>query len=487
MKILNAYKSLSLPVKATFWFTICNFILKAISFITVPLFARYLSTEEYGIVSVYNSYQQIFMIFATLELSMGAYQRGIIKFKEQICLFTQSIQMLWSFITAVLFIVVFTFRGIFIHLTDTNITILTLMFVYFLVQPAYECWVNRKRFSYDYKSVVFFTIVFTLFVTLIPLGCIIFIDQKAILRIASTLIVQIIFCLPFYLKNINFKRASKNKDLIKGHIKFALSFQLPLLFHSLSYFILAQSDRIMIGAMVGKSEAAIYSVAYSLSNVVIIFQTSINQVLKPWRYQMMEKREYGLISNITNMLLLFFGIFLLLFILIAPEVMKLLFNESYYEAVWTIPPITLSVYFMFLYSIFTDIESYFYKTKYIMYGSVVCAVINIILNYFGIIYFGYISCGYATLISYVIFAIMHYVFMSKSCDESGINTHIFNKKIIIFLSISYIVLTLIFVIIYQIILIRYLIVFVIIILCIFNRKKIYFLVKNIKQSRIDKQ
>ena len=42
----TVYKNLALPLKASLWFTICNFILKAISFITVPLFTRYLSTEE---------------------------------------------------------------------------------------------------------------------------------------------------------------------------------------------------------------------------------------------------------------------------------------------------------------------------------------------------------------------------------------------------------------------------------------------------------
>ena len=482
-KYKEKYKNVPLTVKATFWFTMCNFILKGISFVTVPLFAKYLSTEQYGVISVYNSYQQLFFIFATLELSMGAYQRGIIKYKDHLNLFTQSIQVIWSTITVTLFILVFTFQDVFINLTDTNITILTLMFTYFLVQPAYECWISKKRFNYEYKIVVYLTIIFSLLVTLIPLAFVIFIKQTAIVRITTILIVQIIFCLPFYFKNIKIQEIIKNRLEVKKHIKFAIMFQLPLVIHSLSYLVLAQSDRIMIGEMVGKSEAALYSVAYSLSSVIIIFQTSINQVLRPWRYQKMEAKEYKSISNITNILLIIIGVLILLFILVAPEVMQLLFNTDYYYAVWTIPPVSLSVYFMFLYSVFTDIESYFCETKYIMYASIVCAIVNLVLNYFGILYLGYISCGYATLISYVLFAVMHYIFMVKSCKKSGVKREIFNKRVIIALSSLYIILMIVFVMIYPYVIMRLIFLLLILLICFFKKNRIITIFKLLRNRR----
>lgn len=472
MNLVKKYKLMSLPIKASMWFTVCNFILKAISFITVPLFARYLSTEEYGISSIFASYQQIFLIFATLELSLGAYQRGILKFKNDIKLFTSSLQLLSSFITAILFILVLLFNDFFIKLTNMNINILSVMFAYFLVQPAYNCWINKKRFNYDYKPVVISTILFTFLSTVISLIAVIYIKKTAIVRIISMLIVQILFCLPFYLNNMNFKQMYLNRFKIKKYWIYMLNFQLPLVIHSLSFLVLAQSDRIMIGRLIGNSEAALYSVAYSLSNVAIIFQTSINQVLKPWRYQKMELKEYSVLRNITNLLLILFGILILMFILVAPEVMKFLFNDSYYEAVWTIPPVTVSIFFMFLYNIFTDIESYFSKTKYIMYASLICAIFNIVLNYIGINLWGYISCGYTTLISYILFAILHYYFMNKVCRLQGISNSIFNKKFIVTISIILVFLMVIFTCTYNNMLLRYFIFFILLLVCIMKRTPI---------------
>ena len=49
MNITSKYRSLSVQAKAALWFTICSFLQKGISFITVPIFTRLMSTEEYGI------------------------------------------------------------------------------------------------------------------------------------------------------------------------------------------------------------------------------------------------------------------------------------------------------------------------------------------------------------------------------------------------------------------------------------------------------
>ena len=47
MNITSKYRSLSVQAKAALWFTICSFLQKGISFITVPIFTRLMSTEEY--------------------------------------------------------------------------------------------------------------------------------------------------------------------------------------------------------------------------------------------------------------------------------------------------------------------------------------------------------------------------------------------------------------------------------------------------------
>lgn len=65
MKINRIYKNLSVSMKAALWFTICGFVQKGISFITLPIFTRLLTTAQYGIVSVYVSWVGLISILCT--------------------------------------------------------------------------------------------------------------------------------------------------------------------------------------------------------------------------------------------------------------------------------------------------------------------------------------------------------------------------------------------------------------------------------------
>jgi len=65
-KTKKIYNKMSIASKAALWFTICGFVQKGISFITVPIFTRLLTTEQYGVVSIFYSWESIFIIFCTL-------------------------------------------------------------------------------------------------------------------------------------------------------------------------------------------------------------------------------------------------------------------------------------------------------------------------------------------------------------------------------------------------------------------------------------
>ena len=82
MNLKEKYQYLSVQAKATIWFTMCSFIQKGISFITVPIFTRLMSTEQYGIYTVYLSWLQILTILTSLYLFNGVYDNAMVKFED---------------------------------------------------------------------------------------------------------------------------------------------------------------------------------------------------------------------------------------------------------------------------------------------------------------------------------------------------------------------------------------------------------------------
>nr|MCR5586440.1 oligosaccharide flippase family protein [Lachnospiraceae bacterium] len=325
--MLQRYRSFPVEFKATIWFTIANIVLKGISFFSVPLLTRVLPQEDYGVVSVFFSYQQLILIFATFEFYLGAFQRGIIHYEKEEREFTSNLIFLCNLITIIVFFVLLPFRDNFITLTKTSNAVYVLMFIYFIVYPAFNCWLNKKRYEYAYKPAVSATLITTFLITIGSIVFTIILGQDDDTYLIIILTIQILCYFPFYIKQIS---ALHIRNRMIEHFRYCMSFQLPLVAHSLSYLILAQADRVMISWMSGDDKAAIYSVAYSLSSAILIVQNSINQVFQPWRYKKLKNREYGSIKNVTNKILILTAVSITLFIILIPEIMRFMFDEIYY-------------------------------------------------------------------------------------------------------------------------------------------------------------
>lgn len=95
-RLLNIYKNMSLVKKSAFWFVICGFTQKSISLMTTPIFSRLLSTSQYGEFSLFVSWRNIILVFASLNLASGVYLRGLTKFDNDKENFTKSLQLISS-------------------------------------------------------------------------------------------------------------------------------------------------------------------------------------------------------------------------------------------------------------------------------------------------------------------------------------------------------------------------------------------------------
>lgn len=450
-------------------------------FITSPIFTRLLPEDEYGAVSVFLSYEQLILIFATWEIYLGAYQKGIFKYKDDIPLFTTSTNALVNLLTVGCFALILVFSRAVMDFTEMSPLMLVLLFFYALTYPSYNCWLARKRKVYSYKPAVTLTVIYSLVNVIVPMAALLLIGRTAEVRISAMLISSIVICLFFYLPSINYRTLLRNWQQVKQQWKFCLAFEGPLVLHSLSFLVLNQSDRVMVSRMIGNAQAAYYSVAVNISSVVSLLQSSINQSLQPWRYQMLQDKNYSAIRKVTNQILLAYGALILVFIMVVPEVFYLVFPANYAEAIWSIPPVTTASFFMFLYSMFVNVEEYYEKTKYVVLVSVSCGIINIILNYFCIGRFGYIACAYTTLFSYALFAVGHYIFMKRSVEESGVTAEIFDRKAITLISVAITAASFAVTILYKAPLIRYGIVAALAAVCVYKRDTLLEIFQRLKQ------
>ena len=129
----------------------------------------------------------------------------------------------------------------------------------------------------------------------------------------------------------------------------------------------------------------------------------------------------------------------------------------------------------FLYSLFSSIEFYYKKNKFISFATITGALLNIILNLIFIPIFGYVAAAYTTLIGYIIMVIMHYVFYRIITPQP-----IFDMKRIMSFLITFLIISSIAMMLYPYPMIRIGIIFIFTIAMIIKRKYIFEIIRNMK-------
>jgi O-antigen/teichoic acid export membrane protein len=410
------YKNAPIQIRAAIWLTICSFLQRGISVITTPIFTRLLTTAEYGEFNVFQSWSGILCVIVTLYLPWGVFEQGLVKFEKKRDEFVSSLQILLLSMVILWGIIYALFRDFFNGIFSMETNEMIPMIIMMWTSSVFCFWSATKRVDYDYKSIVILTIIVSVMKPLTGIIMVLNSTNKVLARIWGLCIVEFISYSGLFVSQV---RKSKNKISAKI-CKYALKFNIKLVPHYLSQTLLNGADRIMIERMVAVDAAGIYSLAYSVSQIMSVFNSALLQTISPWNYRKIKKKEFGEICKITYPAMIFVAVINLAVILVAPEIVCIFAPEEYMEAIWVIPPITMSVFFVFMYGLFSFVEFYYEKTAYMSVATVIGATLNVLLNYFAIGWFGYYAAGYTTLICYMIYAVCHYINMKNCLKKENI-------------------------------------------------------------------
>jgi len=481
-KVVKMYSNMSVVAKASLWFMFCTIVQKCLSIITTPIFTRIMDVEQYGMYSTYLSAVSIVTVLLTLNFDTCAYMNGISKFEseEEKNKLGTSLLSFTFLLTLIIGIIVFFTRDFISSAMSLSPTLIVLMLLEILFIPPVKFWMVRQRFEYRYKSLVFVTLGMLLFNNILGIVFVLIGKyEQSTMRVLSIVLIQAIVGIIIYMQYIR----KTGMNYFWKYWKYGLKLNLPLVPHGLSILILSSSDKVMINKMVGSAQAGIYGVAYSAAQIINAIKLSLVDAIRPWIYTKLKNKQYLEIKNVCNFLFLLNILITFIVVGFAPELIKILASQNYYEAIYIIPPVAASSFFTFVYNICSIVEIYHEKNKNIMIGSVIAAISNIILNVVFIRKYGYLAAGYTTLFSYILLSIMHFYFLRKIEKKELANQKIVDRKAIFFMSMLTLLGMLIFTYLYQYLILRYLAVFSICIICILMRKKIMEVIKVIKKTK----
>ncbi|MCM1187052.1 MAG: oligosaccharide flippase family protein [Lachnoclostridium sp.] len=394
-------------IKAGIGFLVGNYLIKGISFLMTPIFSRLLQPRDFGIFSSYTAYESMLYLFAGLTLH-SCLKNAKYRYKddyENFCLNCLSVAVLSSLFLAG---IVLLWNKQLVQVTGFSKNILFLLVLHSFATAIctfYNTYVSLEYNAKKYLKIAFLNAVSNMMLSLF-LILFFFEEDKYVGRIIGTAFPLIVIAL-FIFAGFFFRHKLK---LRKEYIVFALGYSLPIIPHGLSQVILGQADRLMIKEMAGSTEAGIYSLGYTLYTLIFLAANSIGNVWEPWFYERMNEKEYAPIKHNSIILISAVAIVTVVAFMISPELIEILGGEGYEEAKRMVIPIILGGFFSFLYTIPAGVEYFYGKTKLIAVGSVLAAVINIILNYLFIPLYGYHMAAYTTAVTYFLYFSFHYLF-----------------------------------------------------------------------------
>ena len=473
---LNKIGAMSPAARASFWFVVSNLVLKGMSFITTPIFTRLMEVEDYGATSVFVTWEGVINVFATLALSGGVFNVAQVKYKDDVPAYTSSMMTLSFLSSFVVYSLCVVFNLVVPDVFGLATPYLIFMWLQTFTSSAISFWLMRRRFLYDYKSVIAYTFVNALLSPAVAIGAILlFPGDAAMAKVVGAGLPGIVIGLTFVV--INYVRGKRAVDL--RYWKYALRFTIPLVPYALSGTILNSSDRLMVNSMVGKAEAGICSVSHSITGLVGIITQSINYSLIPYTMQSIKQKAFGNLKNVVLACVALASVVCFFVMMFAREGIMIFATVEYLDAVALIPPLTLATLFCFVLGILGNIMYYYEKTWPMSVVTIVCAILNVALNYVGILWFGYVATAWTTMICYFVQLTAYYFIVKRY--EKNLNK-IVDLRLFLAIVIIYVGFMLVAIVLQDLLWARLLLIAVAICVLVLMRKRIIEMFRSMKKK-----
>lgn len=394
-----------LLIKSSFWYTVANFLTKAISFITIPIFTRLMSKQEYADFSVFASWQSIFLIicgieiYATLNRARFDYES-----EDELNSYITSCLLLSTALTGFLLIIYLLFPTFFDRLFLLDKKYIFLMFAYLFTQPAFQMFQAKQRVEYKYRlnaGISFFLIIFS---TLFAVFLVHLFDDKLMGRIvgqfASYIFIGFIFYVLFVIRD---RKISIDKW------KYAINLGLPLVFSFLGSQILLSSDRVVVQHIGTREEVAWLVLATSAAHIILLFVQTLNNAWAPWFFDKLKAGQKDEIKKVFNVYMWFIVLCTFAVLMIGPEIVSVLGGKGYASSIYVLPANMLCGIFTAITAQFVNIQTYYKKTQYTAVLTSIVAAINVVGDIIAVKVFGYQGACYVTVFCQILLISMHYV------------------------------------------------------------------------------
>lgn len=399
-------------IKNLSFFTISNLVTKILSFLIVPFYTYYLTTEEYAIIDLVNLVISLVVPAVTLCIDDALLRFSIANNDKKNYIF--HISLVINGIGCVIVSLLYPIYKYFNFLSGYE-----LYFIIIFYLTAFNNMYSKYARAIDKINVVMVaSICNTATLLLLNVFFISVLGMKENGYFASMIfalgISNIIYIIK--IKRPQLKYKSIDRNIAKRYIFDMLAYSIPLVPNALFWWINSALDRMAINMLISLGAAGVYSIANKIPSIMSIFVNVFHQAWNLSAFKEYEEKDYKFFEMILVLFSSCMAIIASGLMVVVKLLASIMFQNDFFDA-WRYVPVLLIAFFFnsintFLGTLYTASK----KTKGLFTTTLSGAVVNIVLNLALIPILGIMGAAIATCISNMIVFVARMIFTKKQFE-----------------------------------------------------------------------
>lgn len=393
-------------------FTIYSVLNKTINFVLLFVIANYVSPEGYGKIDLFNTTVLLLGYFISLNttsvISVNYFSYSTQQLRESIsCVLILTLLGGLVFGSCILFSSsissVIGLRSIFILYA---IVVSVSNVVYDIILNIWRLEENLKQYGIYSIGIVFINFVLTLvFIVHYKLGW----TGRVYAQVLSYLILAIVGAYALLKKNL-IVFYLPNKDIFLDSLRFGL----PLIPHSISFWLRQGLDRYLINFFYSSSVLGCYSFALNFANIIQMLGTALNATYSVTIYKKLAENDVITVrSLLKNSRIVAFVFTILTVIIVCVSFIFIpVFFPNYYDSLSYLIFLSIGALAQCIYLLYVNYIFYYKKTKVLMYitfsTSLLHAILSIIVARYSLMYVAVLNA-----LTNIVIMLLVYIYTKK--------------------------------------------------------------------------
>lgn len=412
---LNVNKAL---FKNTIIYTITDALGKAVAFILLPFISMFLSPEELGFAANYTVLTTAISLLAGLAIVNSLIYLYYERTREANNLLVSNLIILTFLACGILLLLILFFNSPIFQYTKLNLHFQLLSVLYVVTSVFSNLDLQLYRLEEKPKQFAILQIIQILTSCILVILFVIILKKEGEGKIyADTTTVFIIGLVHMCLLK---KRGYLSLKFDKNSFCELLKFGLPLMPHSISFWLRGSTQKLFITNFVGLGGNGIYSLALSISSIYSMVSGAFFNAYEPALQQRLNKSSKKLDnSEKITIVKLQYTLFLLLFVVAlfaivgAWVIINYLIDDKYRESFIYIPGIITSLFICAIYNFSTQFIYTMKKTSQLGIITFTGSILQMILSYFFIKLLGLTGAVISGILGSLIISVVIFYYSNK--------------------------------------------------------------------------